>query len=125
MKSTSHKSVFTGILDMNGNKIFNNSMLYVHDRVYNDPYKNKNTGKVAWCKGSYIVSGGNCNGYNVFAWRKNIEVIGPKTKPLFIKEDLDSAWETFRRTLSIHEPSRREIERAFKYAYESKIENNL
>ncbi|MBK7438995.1 MAG: hypothetical protein IPI77_20195 [Saprospiraceae bacterium] len=125
MKSVSHKSSFIGILDMNGNKIFNNSELYVHDRTERDMYKMNSRGKVAWCKGSYIVSGGNCNGYNIYAWRKKIEVLNVRTKPIFIREDFESSWQTFSRTLGITEPSRKEIKRAFKYAYEAKIENNL
>ena len=125
MKSTSHKSIFTGILDMNGNKIFNSSEIYVHDRVESDMYKKNNKGKVGWKEGSYVVSGGRCEGYNIYAWRKKIEVINPKTKPLFVKEDFDSSWQTFSRTLGITEPSRKEIKRAFKYAYEAAIENKL
>lgn len=125
MKSSSHKSVFTGILDMNGNKIFNNSELYVHYATEKDPYKKNNRGKVAWKKGSYVVSGGNCNDYNIYGWRKSIEVLNVRTKPLFIREDFESSWQTFSRTLGITEPSRKEIRRAFKYAYEASIENNL
>jgi hypothetical protein len=125
MKSTSHKSVFTGILDMNGNKIFNNSEVYVHKDILTKAIYKTNKGKVAWKKGSYVVSGGECDGYNIYAWRKSIEVLSVKTKPLFLKENLESSWNDFSRTLSITQPSRSEIKRAFKYAYEAKIENNL
>lgn len=126
MKSKSHKSIFTGILDMNGNKIFNSSELYVHDRVSErDIYKKNNKAKIAWKQGNYVVKGGNCDGYNVYAWRKSIEVLNVKTKPLFIREDFESSWHTFSGTLAITEKSREEIKRAFKYAYEAKIENNL
>ena len=126
MKSTSHKSVFIGILDMNGNKIFNNSELYVHDRLIGyDMYKKDNRAKVAWKHENYIVSGGSCDGYNIYAWRKSIEVMNVRTKPLFIREDFESSWQVFSRTLVISEPSRKEIKRAFQYAYEAKIENNV
>lgn len=125
MKSTTHKSVFTGILDMNGNKIYNNSELYVHDRNDSDFYKVEFKGKIAWSKGAYIVSGGSCDGYNVYAWRKKIEVLNRVGKPLYIREDLLTSWNKFSRTLGITEPSRKEIYRAFKYAYEAQIENNL
>jgi len=126
MKSTSHKSVFTGILDMNGNRIFNSSELYVHYKgLGSDIYKNENKGKVAWKAGSYVVSGGNCCGYNIYAWRRSIEVTNIKNKQLFIKEDFESSWQTFSKTIGITEPSRKEIKRAFKYAYEAQIENNL
>jgi hypothetical protein len=125
MKSISHKSSFIGILDMNGNKIFNNSELYVHDRTEGDIYKKNCRGSVAWRKGSYIVSGGNCDGYNIYAWRKSIEVLNVRTKPLFIKEDFLSSWEDFSRSLSVMEPNKDAIKRAFKYAYEARIENNL
>ncbi len=121
MKSTSHKSVFTGILDMNGNKIYNGSEVVVHE---NNTFHPTNKGKVVWKEGGYQIKGTWCK-YDVYAWRKSIEVVTPKTKPLFIMEDMDSAWEDFSRTLGILEKSRAEIKRAFKYAYETAIENNL
>ena len=125
MKSISHKSSFIGILDMNGNKIFNNSELYVHDRTEDDIYKKNNRGRVAWCRGNYIVSGGKCDGYNIYAWRKKIEVLNVRTKPLFIREDFLSSWDRYSKTLFIMNPNRDEIKRAFKYAYEARIENDL
>ncbi len=94
MKSTSHKSIFTGILDMNGNKIYNGSEITVHEK--NAPYKTSK-GVVVWKQGSYQVKGAWCE-YDVHAWRKSIEVITPKTKSLFIKEDMESVWEDFSRT---------------------------
>jgi hypothetical protein len=48
-----------------------------------------------------------------------------RTKPLFIKEDFLSSWEDFSRSLSVMEPNKDAIKRAFKYAYEARIENNL
>ena len=126
MRSTSHKSKFIGILDMNGNKIFNNSELYVHDRTFErDVYKTNNKGRVVWKRGNYVVNGGTCDRYNIYAWRKSIEVLNTKGKPLFIREYFESLWQEFSRTLAITEPSRKEIRRAFKYAYECKQEETI
>lgn len=121
MKSTSHRSVFTGILDMNGNRIYNGSKVHVHDHP--EIYK-KNDGIVIWRKGNYEVKG-TYHQYNVYAWRKNIEVLIPKaTKPYFHKENMEDEWESFSRTLSIMEKSRAEIKRAFIYAWTSKVQHS-
>ncbi len=121
MKSTSHKSVFTGIVDMNGNKIYNGSKVKVHD----NPIHKTNQGIVVWKKGNYQVQGAAFD-YNIYAWRKSIEVLIPKAvKPIFHKETIESEWETFSRTLGIMEKSREEIKRAFKYAWESAKESKL
>jgi hypothetical protein len=120
MASTSHRNIFTGILDKEGNKIYNGSKVQVHD----NPIHKNNKGIVIWKNGNYQVKGAALD-YNVYAWRKKIEVVIPKTKPYFYKNTFEEEWDAFSRTLSIMEKSRDEIKRAFKYAWEVAIESRI
>lgn len=120
--SKSHHDIHTGILDMNGVPILKDSMIRIHDKDFS---KTEKIGKVQWKNGSYVCKGTSCE-YNVYSWRKSIEVLDPvhpSKFPTFDElEDLSYKFE--RGEFGILTPSehRSIFRKAFKLGYESKIE---
>jgi hypothetical protein len=119
----SHNNNITGILDMNGVLILNGCKVKVHDTHFWKSKDNEdNIGVVIWKQGNYIVEGTYCP-YNVYAWRKHIEVIDSNGESRFDLLTMEEAWEEFRKTLSILTTDFTQIKKAFKYAWESSREN--
>ena len=124
MKSKSHLDKYTGILDMNGAPILKNSTIRIHDKGWGS--ENYYEAKVKWKQGSYVAMGKGVSQYNIYAWRKKIEVIDPsKTSSKFDDtefEDLCSRFE--REEFNIITPieHRKIFRKAFRYGWESRIE---
>ena len=91
MKSQSHKSTFIGIYDMNGIPICNGDRIRVHDKA--TMKKDDIVGTVIWKNGSYEFEGNHWCKYNIYAWRKSIEVLESGRTPIYdlptMKEALD------------------------------------
>ena len=116
--SKNHNDLFTGILDMNGVPILKGSKIKIHH-----PYTRQG-GCVIWKEGNYCCSESN---YNIFAWRKNIEVLESKIESLFHKEDMEKTMEYFERVeFGVLTPVelRQIFKKAFRLGYESAIEHN-
>jgi hypothetical protein len=113
--SKDHNDQFTGILDMNGTPILKGSNIKIHERL-------TKSGHVIWHNGNYICSVSN---YNIYAWRKSIEVLDSQTEPLFRKDTMEDRMEKFeRRVLTFMNTleERKIFREAFKLGYESHIE---
>lgn len=122
MKSKSHHDPYTGILDMNGVPIMKNCTVRIHDPGWS---KKEKIGKVTWKQGSYVLKGKNVSEYNIFAWRRNVEVIEPKSLSKYDDtefEDLCSRFE--REEFEILTPieHRKIFRKAFRLGWESRIE---
>lgn len=128
MESNSHKDLFIGILDKNGVAILKTSKIKVTDS------RDEHIGGVIWKNGSYLFQGDEKTycAYNIYAWRRNIEVIDNNAEPLFnipeMQEELKT-WEykklTFMQVGEVRLKFREGFELGYKSAIESKHLNNL
>ena len=108
---------------MNGVPILKNSTIRVHDNNWD---KKEKIGKVIWKNGSYVCSGTSCE-YNIFAWRKNIEVIDKKYSSKFeeLHDEYEELASKFERTeFGVLTPfeHRNIFRKAFRLGWESRIE---
>lgn len=123
MVSKSHLNVFTGIFDMKGNPINNGSTIQVHDTGAKLRGDVPIIGKVIWKNGSYQFKGNHWCNYNIYAWRKNIEVIDTESTPVFESNTLDELYEEWsRKNMTFLTKERKLIEKAYKDGFiEGKI----
>lgn len=117
-----HKNKYTGILDMKGSPINNGDdvLVYHHNSTPKEPYKCKVVYKHGW----KLISTDNGKGgqdFDVYAWRRSIEVIKTDNESMFITdsyEELKDEW--FRRNVSFLTTSeeRKLLYKCFKDAFE-------
>jgi hypothetical protein len=111
MKSNSHLDKFTGIYDMNGKPICNGDKIRVHD---NDAMKFKKgpiVGTVIWKNGNYQFKGNHWCEYNIYAWRKSVEVLESGRESVYENSTIDE-WES--KNLNFTITDRVLIRKAFK-----------
>jgi len=121
MKSKSHHDIHTGILDKHGIPILKDSMIRVHDHGWS---KEEKIGKVKWKQGSYVCKGTSCE-YNVYAWRKKIEVINPVHPTKFDDDEFEELCDRFERgEFNILTPieHRQIFKKGFRLGWESRVE---
>lgn len=133
MKSKSHESIFTGILDRKGKPIYKNSKIAVYDnwqsknKEEEDPY----IGKIVWKNGRYNFkndNGTSADGYCIHSWRKRIEVLDRNDIILFHTPTMEEALDKHMFGLPIifeQDKIRYYLREAFKAGYEAKIEHNV
>jgi hypothetical protein len=122
MKSKSHHDPYTGILDMNGIPIMKNCTVRIHDAGWS---RREQIGKVKWKQGSYVLKGKDVSEYNIFAWRKKVEVIEPKSLSKYDDNEFEELYYKFeQREFKIMTPHehRQIFRKAFRLGWESKIE---
>ena len=91
MKSNSHLDSFTGIYDMNGKPICNGDTIRVHD---NDAFKKEPiVGTVIWKNGNYQFKGNHWCEYNIYAWRKSVEVLESGRESVYTGSTIDELLE--------------------------------
>jgi len=95
MESKSHMDKFTGIYDMNGVPICNGDKIRVHDVSAYNFKKDSIVGTVVWKNGSYSFKGNHWCEYNIYAWKKSIEVLETDREPVYSKSDIDEMLETW------------------------------
>lgn len=116
MKSKSHKSRFTGIFDMDGKRIYNGDKIQVHDN--NTFNKDKIIGTVVWRNGSYEFKGNHWCKYNIYAWRKSIQILQKGRKSVYELSDFDDLWQKWEAgNLNIKTEERPLIKKAFEDAF--------
>lgn len=118
MKSKSHLDKFTGIYGMNGVPICNGDKVRVHDT---DAAKFKNepiVGTVIWKDGNYQFKGNHWCKYNIYAWRKHIEVLETDRESVYKTSTLDElleVWES--KNLNFTVTDKVNIRKAFRDAF--------
>ena len=118
MVSTSHLDKFTGIYDMNGKPICNGDKVTVHDNAANKFKKEPIIGTVIWKNGSYIFNGNYWCNYNIYAWRKSIEVLESNRESIYKNSNIDELLETWEsENLNFLITDRILIRKAFKEAF--------
>jgi len=93
MESNSHLDKFIGIYDMNGKPICNGDKIRVHD---NDAVKFKKepiVGTVIWKNGNYQFKGNHWCEYNIYAWRKSVEVLESSRESVYESSTIDELLE--------------------------------
>jgi hypothetical protein len=93
MESNSHSDKFIGIYDMNGKPICNGDKIRVHD---NDAVKFKKepiVGTVIWKNGNYQFKGNHWCEYNIYAWRKSVEVLESSRESVYESSTIDELLE--------------------------------
>ena len=128
--STSHKDVNTGILDKNGCPIMKTSVIKV-----TDTYKNQEVlGKVVWKNGSYVFKPLDLkknkyySEYNIYAWRKSIEVVDSDGNCFFDEKSMEEAMERWgRKELTFMTPTeeRKKFFEGFELGYKARIEHEF
>jgi len=89
--SKSHLDKFTGIYDMNGVPICNGDTICVYEK---STYNHTNLRVVAWKNGSYYAKDCHCE-YNIYAWRKSIEVMDSPLPSIYEVNSTDEEIEAF------------------------------
>lgn len=128
-KSKSHNDLYTGILDRKGQPIYKNSTIAIYDNYReinreNNPY----IGKIVWKDGNYSFKSKGVLSYNIYAWRKKLEVVNSDGPILFheltIQEELDIY--RFKEVPIIIKPEQvyKCINEAFIAGYKKAIERN-
>jgi hypothetical protein len=110
-----HKNKFTGILDKNGVKINNADtvLVYHHNSYPKHPYNCTVVYKHGWKLKSNDDSKQGTD-YDVYSWRKSIEVVSSNNESVFITKNFNELKEDwFHRNVSIM-ASREEIQLLYK-----------
>jgi hypothetical protein len=133
-KNNTHKNKYTGILDMKGVPINNGDEVLVHDHnsFSKKPYRCKVVYKHGWKLDSIAENREtNGQGFDVYCWRKSIEVVGTGNISVFLTESYDELKEDwFHRNVNwtITGEQRILLHKCFKEAYElgqEQLYNNL
>jgi hypothetical protein len=120
MKSNSHLDKFTGIYDMNGKPICNGDTIRVHDTDVVKFKKEPIVGTVIWKNGNYQFKGNHWCEYNIYAWRKSVEVLETDRESVFESSTIDELlekWES--RNLNFMITDRVLIRKAFRDGFTS------
>lgn len=117
MLSKSHKDKFTGIYDKNGIPICNGDDVLVHH--YNTYPKHPFKCTVIW-KHGWELRGKEGDGYDVYAWRKTLEVLNTNKESIFeLKkfEELKSKWFNKNVTFLVTGDERKLLHKCFDEAF--------
>lgn len=119
MESNSHRDKFTGIYDRNGIPINNgDDILVYHQNSHpKHPYKCKVIWKHGWVLKGKESKG---NNYDVYSWRKSIEVAKTDNKSIFeLKsfEDIKQRWFSGNVSFMVTGEQRRLVEKCFEEAF--------
>lgn len=113
----SHKDKFTGIYDRNGIPIDNGDdvLVYHHNTYPKQPYKCKVIYKHGW-----KLKGNEGDGYDVYAWRKNIEVVNTNNESIFELnsfQEIKDKWFSKNAPFSISGEPRKLLHKCFEEAF--------